>query len=65
MSNTRYHSLQLSLAWKLHLAKGKMQQLHSACCGRPTSDGLKALKVLGARSATLRVVRGLGVCTTH
>ena len=52
MSNTRYHSLPLAC-------------LHSACCGRPTSDGLKALKVLGARYATLRVVRGLGACITH
>ena len=29
------------------------------------ADGLKALKVLGARYATLRVVRGLGACITH
>ena len=54
--------------WSCKFQKKKKKKcacLHSACCGRPTSDGLKALKVLGARSATLRVVRGLGVCTTH
>ena len=34
------------------VVRGRCACLHSACCGWPTSDGLKALKVLGVRYAT-------------
>ena len=58
-------SLLASATVPIMVVRGRCACLHSACCGRPTSDGLKALKVLGARYATLRVVRGLGACITH
>ena len=57
-------SLLASATVPIMVVRGRCACLHSACCGWPTSDGPKALKVLGARYATLRVIRGLGVCTT-